>query len=203
MTGRRTLVAAGLVLAVAAPSAHAGTPWKLDGKRKTYATYQGRLTMPAAHPDTGEILNDNALTPTIDDCGVMSCDITTLQLTVPRGLTSGNLGVTVTVDRNLVAYVALYEVKTDGTPIGCATFVGDKTGFVNDVVNAQGCALVDSPTAATADDSTYDLGFNIPRISAGQYVLVVYDRGGLGNFTMSVTYHANPKDRPVPKAVKG
>jgi hypothetical protein len=179
VTVRRTVLVAAVVLGAFAPDAGAKGSAALDGAKKVHVRYTGSLSTPAMSADT---LRSDSLTPSRSDCTKDSCDTTSLRLTLPKGSVEGRFQVSVATGRNLNVMIGLYDARNrlvssadvsskDSQPYSCCDTIGD------------GYAVV----------------LRVARLRAGRYTVVVFDRGGLGDFTADVDYHAHPPNRPLPK----
>ncbi len=175
---RLILATVGVMLTVTVPGAHAASAMTLDGKGRTHVRYTGNLKLPAVKV-SGDRMRADILTPSVADCGVTSCDITQVRLLLPRGTSTGRLTVAVTVDRTLNGYVVLYDGK--GQQVHAVDLVG---AF---------------PACCTGTETTYVLAFTEWQLYAGKYSLVLFDRGGAGNFTADVEFKAHPPDRQKAK----
>jgi len=167
-------VAVALLCASAAPSTAGGTV-TLDGVRRTHTSYKGELTDSIAMSSQAPpVLYD----PVIEDCEVSpeACDITSVRLTLPRGTSSGRFKVTVTMPRELNGHVGLFDRE------------GQRVATADVVTNTE-------PICCTAEAGTWRAAFTVARLAPGDYTLVVFDRGGMGEFTAELDYKAYPPDR--------
>lgn len=168
-------VATALACALATPST-AGGEVVLDGARRTHATVRGEVTTPAftiaGVPEIVEI------DPTTTSCTTTSCDFTDLRLTVPRGSSSGRFKVTLTMPRELNGSVALFNAK------------GERLAKAD-------ITQPNEPMCCSGDElyPTWRISFVVTRLVPGTYQLVVFNRGGVGEFTADLEYKANPPDR--------
>ena len=178
MNVRRLAVAAAVALALLAPGAQAGGTSSLDGQRRTHLTFIGTLTEPAVNADVDQVRV--GVDPDRSACTKASCDITSLRLVLPRGSSTGRFVVTVAAAREL--NVALYLYDADGEVVAQAD-VDSLSGYV-------------PPCCGGALQTMYTRGFVKPRLPGGTYTLVLYNRGGVGNFTADVDFRAHPPDRP-------
>ena len=166
-------VATALACAFATPSA-AGNTVALDGVRRTHATYKGQVTE-TAFAASAERLPLYPMEPAIEDCTTPeSCDITPVRLTLPKGTTAGRFKVTVTMPRELNGAVALFDAE--GERVAKADLLENNESI---------CCTVD----------TWKASFVVTRMPAGHYTLVVFDRGGVGTFSVDLDYKALPPDR--------
>lgn len=168
-------LAIALSCAFAAPATAGGTVI-LDGVRRTNAVVRGEVNEPA-FVATERLVEP--FDPTLKECGSSSCDITVVTARLPRGSTSGRFRVTVTMPRSLNGYIALYN--REGERIAQA-----------DILESQTCC---NPEDMYPD---WRATFVVPRLAAGTYQLVVFDRGGRGQFTADLELRANPPDRQPP-----
>jgi hypothetical protein len=183
---RRTALATSVLLAAMSPSAHAAGTKPLDGKRRTHVRYTADLQDPAVGTGTGRLGTD-LLAPTTADCTSTSCDVTRLTLTLPRDVSGGVFSVSLTVERALNVYVALYDAK--GNVVHAEQAV--------DPQNDDDCCN-DYLPSADSTDATYIVDFTLPRLRAGHYTFVVYDRGGEGRVTTDIDFTALHPDRQAP-----
>lgn len=167
----RSLAAVATVLACAfvAPS-HAGKPVALDGVRRTHVTYEGSVSTPAFSPESAASGSTEANRA---DCTQTSCDVTAVRLTVPRGSAGGRFKAMVTMPPQLTVAVALYDAR------------GDRAAYAD----------LSSGSWTTAQMPYLQLQFTVPRLPAGNYTLVVFDRAGQGSFTVDLDYKALPPAR--------
>ena len=167
----RTLVAVATALscALVAPSG-AAQPVSLDGQRRTQVTYEGTVSAPAMSPESV-----GAGEPSRTDCTSSSCDVTAVRLTLPKGSAGGRFKATVRTPMELSVAVAMYDAR------------GSRVAYT-DHLGGNGALTLDAPPYR-------DLTFSVGRLAAGQYTLVVFDRGGQGTFVVTLDYKANPPPR--------
>jgi hypothetical protein len=171
------LVACAALASGLVSGASAAAPVALDGTRRHHATYTATVS-DVVVGTTNEIGSATVMEPSRDDCTKTSCDITRLHLTLPRGSTVGRFSVGVDLPRELYATGKLYDIR-------------GKELYSVDALSSN-----DFPVSCCGTDSTgYRLSFEIPRLSAGDYVFVVFDRGGSGSFTVAVDYTARRPER--------
>jgi hypothetical protein len=184
---RRLAVATMVALGLLAPAASATGTKALDGTRTTHARYTGTLTQPAYRVvvDPARVRTDpSPADPNRADCTKESCDVTALRLTVPRGSSTGRFVVSVKAVRELSVGIFLYDAT--GEQVAQA-----------DVDRFDSFYL--PPCCGAAPDEGYTRGFVVPRLDAGKYTLVIYNRAGYGEYTADVTFTAHPADRPKKK----
>lgn len=170
-------VALALSCAFATPSTAGGTV-SLDGVQRTRAVVRGEVSEPAFV--ASERLVD-PLEPTRKECASTSCDVTVVHVSLPKGSTAGRFRVTVTMPRALNGYVALYN--REGERIAKADIINPGDTFCCD------------PQAMFPN---WKATFVVSRMVAGTYTLVVFDRGGVGDFTADLDFRAYPPDRQPP-----
>ncbi len=176
-------VAIALSCAFATPSTAGGTV-ELDGVRRTHAVVRGQVSEPAFVASERLV---NPLEPTLKECGSTSCDLTLVHVSLPKGSTAGRFRATVTMPRALNGYVALYN--REGQRVGQAHLLQPGESFCCDV---QGMY------------PNWQVTILVPRLVAGTYTFVVFDRGGVGDFTAELDFRAYPPDRqPPPRKGKG
>lgn len=176
-------VAIALSCAFATPSTAGGTV-SLDGVRRTHAVVRGQVSEPAFV--ASERLVD-PLEPTLKECGTSSCDLTFINVSLPKGSTAGRFRATVTMPRALNGYAALYN--REGERVGKAHILEPGDSFWN---GTQGVY------------PNWQVTISVSRMVAGSYTLVVFDRGGVGDFTADLDFRAYPPDRqPPPRKGKG
>lgn len=181
MQVRRTaVVAVALLCALAAPSRASGTV-QLDGLRRTHATYKATLTETAVGTERINVSPD----PAIDDCGKDSCDITAVVLRLPHGTSSGRFKATLTMPREFNGAIALFD--REGQRVSQADIASSCCG--DSVIRC--CDQVPSVE--------WKVSFVVPRLAAGSYTVVVWDRGGVGEVKTDLDFRANPPDRPAHK----
>jgi hypothetical protein len=176
-TALAALAAAGVLATGLSTGAGAVSSIWLDGSRRHHATYTASVDE-VVIGGTVDVGSATVLDPSKDDCTEQSCDVTRLHLTLPRGSTVGRFTVAVDVPRDLYAVGKLYDAR------GNEVYAVDPLTSDDFPVNC--CATT---------DTGYRLSFEIPRLAAGDYVFVVFDRGGSGSFTASVDYSARRPER--------
>jgi hypothetical protein len=175
MSLRRTVAVAAALVGALAPSATAGGTVSLDGAKKSHHVYHGQLGGSALGGGTvGSVRPERAA------CNAGTCDVTTFRLSLPGSSRVGRFNVRLDVTRSLDAVVALYDAE--GTEVEAA-----------DVTEAD-----QQPIQCCEEIGTgYQLHFEVPRLPAGTYELVVFDRAGTGGFDATVDYTARPPERRV------
>jgi hypothetical protein len=174
---RTTALAAAMLCALVAPS-HASQGVRLDGTKRTHTTIKASLTDPMLGNDRTVSVDPS---PTLDDCAsAASCDFTQIVVT---GKPDGRFKATLTMTRDLNGAIALYDSR------GRRVAEADMT---NSCCN-------DGPLAFQSL-TEWTVTFSAPRLPAGTYTFVIWDRNGIGDFVADLDYHANPPSRPKPKA---
>lgn len=175
MNSRRlAAVATALACALVAP-ANASGELSLDGVKRTHATVKGLVQTPAFTVVGIPTMTD--VDPHPASCTTTSCDFTDLSLTVPNGSSTGRLKVTVTMPRELNASVGLFDAR------------GQRVAKADVVDSLNDCCTPESYVPF------WQMSFVVTRLVPGPYQVVVFDRGGLGEFTLDVDFRANPPDR--------
>lgn len=172
MNVRRVLLAATAAgaLLVSTPATAVGT-YSLDGKRTTSRSWSGTLSataVPVAATTRGQT------DPVLEDCTEQSCSVRNLRLTLPKGTTWGEFGVSGLFDATMLGAIVLYD--SEGEYVRSADILWCCPWTIN-------------------AESTYGLKFKINRLRAGHYTLAVVNRGGTGTFKVTVTWKALPPDR--------
>lgn len=170
-------VAIALSCALTTPTTASGNV-ALDGVRRTHAVVRGQVSEPAFV--ASERLVD-PLDPTLKECGQTSCDLTLVTVTLPKGSTAGRFRATVTMPRALNGYAALYN--REGERVAKADLLESGEPYCCD------------PEAMYPN---WRATFIVSRLVAGTYTLVVFDRGGVGDFTADLDFRAYPPDRQPP-----
>lgn len=171
-------VLAAVAVGALAPGASARGNQSLDGTRHTRFTARASLTQ-AAMGDPQKRLDGDVLTPDISECASTSCDITRLNLTLPRAVHIGRFELVASMPRSLDARIAVYDAR------GNEVHATDATDVTSGV------------SVDVSDPTTYTLAISDARLPAGTYTIVVYDTGGSGQVVMNVSYQARRPDRQV------
>ena len=174
---RTTALAAALLCAFVTPS-HASQAVKLDGAKRTHVTIKANLTDPMLSNDR-TIRGD--LNPTLEDCTPASCDFTQVVVT---GKPDGRFKATLTMTRDLNGAIGLYDSH------------GNRAGEA-DLTNS---CCNDGPFSFNESLTEWKVTFVAPRLRAGTYTLVIWDRGGIGEYVADLTYKVNPPVRQANKS---
>jgi hypothetical protein len=179
---RRAVAAAAVAVGLLASAASADGGVALDGSRHVKATFDGSVSNTAFSTETDRVRVDgDPRAPEPSDCVPGGCDTTRLRLTLPKGHRQGWFVVSVTAPRTLNLTIALLDAK------------GRTVQWTDPLDNGQAIG-----ECCTTVPLAYTLTLTKKRMDPGTYSVVVYDRGGFGDFSGTVEFHALPRDRQTP-----
>lgn len=178
MQARRTTALAALLLCAAVTPTRASQGVKLDGTKRTHVTVKATLDDPMLANERTIGVDPN---PSLDECTPSSCDFTQVVVT---GKPNGRFKATLTMTRDMDGAIALFD--SHGTRVGEA-----------DITNS---CCNDGPFSFNESMTEWKVTFVAPRLPAGTYTFVIWDRRGVGEYVADLTYKVNPPDRPTNKS---
>ena len=173
MFRRTALVALAMTAVLGTPAIGAGPKAHLDGQKRTSHSYGGTLSGPTVYAG---VTNEGAQVQTGEPhpswCTASTCDSTQLKLSLPPGRQSGRLVVELTVTDSEQSKASMHFVVYDD----------------------EGEALPGQSACCAASR------FVATRMKDGDYTVVVYVDAGAGDFTVDVSWTANPPHRSTPSS---